>query len=90
MTDTDPQKAEEGTVANAQAGGRYGKADPEKPHLSPEVPPVGGANPNELSTPMTVSGALPENRGDDPADLDRERGKPGPGQAANRPPESRE
>lgn len=64
MTDTDQQRGRKASdkVANQTEGGRYGNAPDHEPHVSPETPPVRGADP-PVHVPEATPGALPENMG---------------------------
>lgn len=58
---TDPAT---GHVNNSTERGRYGNAPSGEPHLSPEVEPARGADP-DARPPRRLSGAMPENVGED-------------------------
>lgn len=52
---------------NVTTGGRFGGAPGDRPHVEPEVPPL-GAESAEVQVPDVVPGDLPENRARDAAD----------------------
>lgn len=53
-------------------GSRYGTAPEDRPDLAPEVPPAVVADVKPEDVPSALGGALPENVGKDPADINRD------------------
>lgn len=54
-------------------GSRYGEAPEDRPDLAREVEPLVKADVRPEDVPDAVPGGMPENRGEDPGDVHRDR-----------------